>query len=74
MVIKNRKTKQEGPGKWFRKGISLPEAIRLLPDEDSADRWFADIRWRDRPICQACQPQAQRRARAGQQAASGRGA
>ncbi len=52
--MKQKKPKQKGPGKWFRKGISLPELIRLLPDDPTSERWFADIRWPDGPVCPHC--------------------
>ena len=52
--MKKQKIKQKGPGKWFRKGISLPEVIRLLPDDHSAEQWFAAIRWPDGPACPHC--------------------
>lgn len=52
--MKRRKFKQKGPGKWFRKGISLPQLIRLLPDDPTAEQWFANIRWPDGPSCPHC--------------------
>ena len=52
--MKGLKIKQKGPGKWFRKGISLAEIIRLLPDDPTAERWFASIRWPDGPLCPHC--------------------
>ncbi len=52
--MEKRKSKQKGPGKWFRKGISLPEVIRLLPDDATAEQWFAAIRWPDGPVCPHC--------------------
>ena len=52
--MKCRKINQKGPGEWFRKGISLAEVIRLLPDDPTAERWFASIRWPDGPLCPHC--------------------
>ena len=46
--------KQKAPGKWFRKGISLVEAIEMFPDEASAERWFASLRWPHGPVCPHC--------------------
>ena len=45
---------QKGPGKWFRKGISLVEVVRLFPDDPTAEEWFAAMRWPDGPQCPHC--------------------
>ena len=45
---------QKCPGKWFRKGISLVEAVRLFPDDPTAGEWFAAMRWPDGPQCPHC--------------------
>ena len=45
---------QKGPGKWFRKGISLVEVVRLFPDDPAAGEWFAAMRWPDGPQCPHC--------------------
>ena len=34
-----------GPGKAFRKGMSLMELMDLFPDDDAAERWFTEARW-----------------------------
>ena len=36
---------RKGPGQSFRKGLSLPELVRMFPDHDTAEAWFTDIRW-----------------------------
>ena len=46
--------KQEAPGKWFRKGISLNEAVHMFPDDAAAERWFALLRWPHGPVCPHC--------------------
>ncbi len=46
--------KKQGPGKWFRKGITLIEVIAMFPDDESAERWFAAMRWPDGPACPRC--------------------
>ncbi len=46
--------KQKGPGKWFRKGITLIEVIAMFPDDESAEKWFASMRWPDGPACPHC--------------------
>ena len=47
-------TKQKGPGKWFREGITLPDILTMFPDNDSAQRWFAETRWPDDCSCPHC--------------------
>ena len=46
--------KKQGPGKWFRKGITLIEVIAMFPDDESAEKWFASMRWPDGPVCPRC--------------------
>ncbi len=46
--------KQRGPGKWFRKGISLAEVVRMFPDDPSAEQWFVSVRWPQGPACPQC--------------------
>ena len=45
---------ETGPGRAHRKGITLIELMELFPDEDSAERWFANIFWPDGVRCPAC--------------------
>ena len=46
---------RNGPGRSYRKGISLVELMRKFPDERSALRWFEKIRWGDTGIfCPLC--------------------
>ena len=44
----------KAPGKAYRKGISLVEIVRMFPDDDTAEKWFAETRWPDGVICPAC--------------------
>ena len=46
---------QQGPGKAHRKGLTIIEAVRMFPDNDTAERWFAGIRWPDGPRCPYCE-------------------
>ena len=46
--------KGTGPGKYFRKGISLVELTEMFPDEASAVRWFESIQWPDGRHCAHC--------------------
>ena len=43
-----------GPGKASRKGITLTERIRLFPDNDTAEAFFAAERWPDGVGCPRC--------------------
>ena len=47
-------TQKKAPGKAFRKGISLPELMRMFPDDTTAEQWFIDIRWPNGPVCPHC--------------------
>ena len=46
---------QKGPGKCFRKGITLIEIVRLFPDDETAGNWFAAMRWPAGPAGPHCQ-------------------
>ena len=46
--------KKKGPGLSFRKGLSLPDIIKLFPDEKAAEAWFAQCRWPHGPQCPRC--------------------
>ena len=52
--MKDQNGKQKAPGKWFRKGISFVEAVQMFPDDATAERWFATLRWPDGPVCPHC--------------------
>ena len=45
---------QKAPGKSHRKGITLAELFRMLPDDATAEKWFAEQRWPDGPHCPHC--------------------
>ena len=42
---KNTKHTQTGPGKAYRKGLTLVDVIRMFPDDQTAEAWIAGIRW-----------------------------
>ena len=48
----------KGPGRVDRKGISLPELLRMFPDDQKAREWFEEQRWpngeRYCPDCGSC--------------------
>ena len=43
-----------GPGKSYRKGITLIDAIRKFSDEADAEAWFIEQRWPDGIRCPRC--------------------
>ena len=45
---------QSGPGKSYRKGITLMDAVRKFDTEEKAGAWFVEQRWPDGPICPHC--------------------
>ena len=45
---------RKGPGQSFRKGLSLPELLRLFSDDAKAEAWFADARWPAGVQCPNC--------------------
>ncbi len=44
----------KGPGRSFRKGVSLLELMELFPDEQSAVDWFESIFWANGRCCGHC--------------------
>lgn len=45
---------KQGPGKAFRKGISLMELTAMFPDETAAETWFEDVHWQGNRECGHC--------------------
>ena len=45
---------QNAPGKHFRKGISLIELFKKIPDDHTAEKWFIKTRWPDGIACPRC--------------------
>ena len=43
-----------GPGKSYRRGITLIDAIKKFNTEDKAERWFVGQRWPDGVACPHC--------------------
>lgn len=43
-----------GPGKSYRKGITLLELYQMFPDDEAAERWFVEARWPDGMRCAHC--------------------
>ena len=44
----------KGPGKAYRKGMTLAELFKMFPDNATAEQWFAEQRWGDSPHCPHC--------------------
>lgn len=44
----------EGPGKNYRKGISLKKLFAMFPDDETARIWFEKARWPEGPQCPYC--------------------
>ena len=45
----------KAPGKAFRQGLSIKELFRMFPDDETAERWFTEVRWPDGVRCPKCQ-------------------
>ena len=44
----------KGPGKSFRTGISIPQLLKMFPDDATAEQWFVQQRWPDGVKCAYC--------------------
>ena len=45
---------KSGPGRHYRKGLTLAELFEMFPNDDTAEEWFAQNRWGDEPYCPKC--------------------
>ena len=45
---------KKGPGKADRRGISLTKLFAMFPDNATAEKWVANVRWGDTPSCPHC--------------------
>ena len=45
---------QKGPGKSYRKGLSLIELMDRFQSDEVAREWFEKVRWPDGPYCPVC--------------------
>ena len=50
----NKKRTSKGPGKYYRKGLSLVELFRMFPDDEAAEKWFVRTRWPNGVACPKC--------------------
>ena len=46
--------RKKGPGKAYRKGLSLIEAVQRFSDDTEAERWFVQRRWPHGITCPYC--------------------
>ena len=51
----DKDTGKGGPGKAYRKGMTLVEAVQKFADEEAAHQWFVDRRWPNGVICPDCE-------------------
>ena len=47
-------TAKNAPGKHYRKGISLIQALQQFGDDEQAEAWFVARRWKDGITCTYC--------------------
>lgn len=45
---------KKAPGKFFRKGITLADAVKLFSDHETARQWFIERRWPNGVACPFC--------------------
>ena len=44
----------KAPGKHYRKGLTLMDAVNKFNTEDKAEGWFVEARWPDGVACVRC--------------------
>ena len=49
------KGKSSGPGKSYRKGMTLMDLFDMFPDNETAERWFVETRWPEGMRCPRCE-------------------
>ena len=47
--------KGKGPGKSYRKGMTLVDLFEMFPDDETAEAWFVETRWPDGIRCPRCE-------------------
>ena len=45
---------KNGPGRSYRKGLTVIELLQMFPDNASAETWFEEQRWPDGRFCPDC--------------------
>ena len=46
--------KHKAPGKSDLEGMSLVQAMKMFPNDEAAEAWFAKVRWPHGPACPEC--------------------
>lgn len=46
---------RSAPGRHYRKGITLIDAVRRFDTEEKAEAWFVEQRWPDGAVCPFCE-------------------
>ena len=46
---------QKGPGKSYRKGMTLIDLFEMFPDDETAEKWFEESRWPEGVRCAHCE-------------------
>ena len=49
------KGKSSGPGKSYRKGMTLMDLFDMFPDNETAERWLVETRWPEGMRCPRCE-------------------
>ena len=49
-----KETQRTGPGKSYRQGLSWRKLMKMFPDNETAEAWFAQQRWGNEPACPHC--------------------
>ena len=44
-----------GPGKYYRQGITLIQAVKMFDTREKGEAWFVAKRWPDGPVCPFCE-------------------
>ena len=44
----------KAPGRYYREGMSLFDVLKMFTDDESAEQWFIERRWRDGIECPHC--------------------
>jgi len=58
--MRGQRSNLKGPGSWLQNGISFIMAVHMFPDEKTALRWLAAIRWSAGPVFPIATPAAYR--------------
>ncbi len=46
---------QKAPGKAFRQGLSIKALFKMFPDDETAEKWFTEVRWPEGVRCPKCE-------------------